>query len=406
MSVEVVPSQTIPPDTLEYLEVILQSPSFASSRRCQEFIRYVIRELVEGRADSIKERTIAMEVFGKSHRYDPSSDSLVRVRAREVRKRLIEYYESTPNAPLRIELPVGSYIPVIYSTEAAPIAGPQEIAPSHPSNDIDEVEGTLELSRRTSQAKFIILLTSLAAVALIAVIWTAVRKPHAENPVQDVWSPLLDNPNNVLISTGRPVTPQGEELEPPHLSIKEHFRRPEFRVSLTTADAIAIIAGFLQQQKKPFRIHDAATNTLSDLHERPVVLVNGNDNRWTLSLLQPTRFHFVSQGDFSFIQDSKNPGQRDWNVDFSQEFHKQTSDYAIVGRFNSATTGGPVIVVAGISSNGTEAAGEFIVSPERLSELLRSAPPGWKNGNFEAVLKVEVVDGNTGASSIVASEFW
>jgi len=63
------------------------------------------------------------------------------------------------------------------------------------------------------------------------------------------------------------------------------------------------------------------------------------------------------------------------------------------------------VASAGIGSNGPEAAGEFIVSPERLSELLRSAPPGWKNGNFEAVLKVEVVDGSTGASSIVASEF-
>ena len=405
MSVVVVPAQILPPDTLEHLEKVLDSPSFASSRRCQDFLRYVIREVVEGRADSIKERTIAIDVFGKSPRFDPGSDSLVRVKAREVRKRLSEYYESVPDAPLRIELPVGSYVPVIRSNKSEPVVGPEEITPSRPSNDIDAAEGTPKLAPRTVPVKFIILLASVVAVALIAVIWTAIRRPSVENPVQVVWSPLLNNPNNVLISTGRPVTPQGEELEPPQLTIKEHFRRPEFRVSLTTADAIANIAGFLQQHDKPFRIHDSASNTLSDLHERPVVLING-DNRWTLSLLQPTRFNFVSEGDFSYIQDSKNPGQRNWNVDFTQQFHKQTTDYAIVGRFNSATTGGPVIVVAGISSNGTEAAGEFIVSRERLSELLRLAPPGWKNGNFEAVLKVEVVDGNTGASSIIASEFW
>jgi len=249
-------------------------------------------------------------------------------------------------------------------------------------------------------------LAAVFAVGLIALIWAISRKPHTENEAVNVWSPLLDNPNTVLISAGRPSTSAEEEADPPGLTIKEHFRRPGFRVSLTTADAIANIAGFLQQQKKPFRIHDAASNALSDLHGRPAVLVNGGDNRWAMLLLKPTRFNFVSEGDFTYIQDSRNPGRRDWNVDFSQPFHKQTTDYAIVGRFNSPTTEGPVIVVAGISSNGTEAAGEFIVSPERLSELLRSAPPGWKNGNFEAVLKVEVVDGSTGASSIVATEFW
>jgi hypothetical protein len=396
---------TIPTNTLEHLEVVLQSPSFVSSRRCQDFLRYVIREFVEGRADSIKERTIALEVFGKSPRFDPGSDSLVRVKAREVRKRLTEYYESASDAPLRIELPVGSYVPIIRVTESASGNDLPEIELSLAPDDVEQLEGAPEEVRKASP-KFIIFLTTALAIALMAVVWSISRRPHAENNALTVWSPLLDNPNTVLISTGRPVTSPAEELEPPNLSIKEHFGRPDFRVSLTTADAIANVAGFLQQQKKPFRIHDAASNTLSDLHGRPVVLVNGNDNRWTLLLLQPTRFTFVSQGGLSYIQDSKNPGRHDWNVDFSQPFHKQTTDYAIVGQFNSATTGGPIIVAAGISSNGTEAAGEFIVSPERLSELLRSAPTGWKNGNFEAVLKVEVIDGSTGASSIIASEFW
>lgn len=396
---------TLPTETLEHLETVLQSTSFASSKRCQEFLRFVVRELVEGRGEAIKERTIAIEVFGKSLHFDSGSDSLVRVKAREVRKRLTEYYESAPDAPLRIELPVGSYIPSIRAIKVQPVTVSHEVDPfptftelSHPPTNVPE-------SIQTARLKPIIWLTAVLAIALIGVVWAS-RKPHTENEAVNVWSALLDNPNTVLISEGRPLASPSEELEPPNISIKEHFSRPNFRISVTTANAIANIAGFLQQQRKPFRMHDAASNTLSDLHGRPVVLVNGNDNQWTLLLLKPTRFNFVSQGEFSYIQDSKNPSRRDWNVDFTQPFHKQTADYAVIGRFYSATTGGPVIVVAGISSNGTEAAGEFIVSPERLSELLRSAPPGWKNGNFEAVLKVEVVDGNTGASSIIATEFW
>jgi hypothetical protein len=401
---------TVPTDALEQLEAILQSPSFVSSRRCQDFLRYVVREFIEGRADTIKERTIALEVFGKSARFDSATDSLVRVKAREVRKRLAEYYESSPDGPLRIELPLGAYVPVIRAIAPAPstpVPHPPRVEISVPP---PEMYGTERVPKkaRISAPKLVILLTIAISVALMVVIWTTARRSNAENPVLNVWAPLLNNPNAVLISTGRPVTPSIEESEPSNLSIRDHFGRPEFRVSLTTADAIANIAGLLQQQKKQFRIHDAASNALSDFHDRSVVLVNGNDNKWTLLLLKPTRFNFVSEnnGNFSYIRDSKKPSLHDWSVDFSQPFHKQTTDYAIVGRFNSSTTGGPVIVIAGISSNGTEAAGEFIVSPERLSELLRSAPPGWKDGNFEAVLKVEVVDGNTGASSVIASEFW
>ena len=87
-------------------------------------------------------------------------------------------------------------------------------------------------------------------------------------------------------------------------------------------------------------------------------------------------------------------------------FLKQDIDYAIIARFQDATSGGPVIVIAGISSNGTEAAGEFVVSPEQLNTLARIASQGSLDRNFEAVLKVEVVGGNTGATTIVVSQFW
>jgi hypothetical protein len=373
-------------------------------------LRYIVEQTLQGNEDKLKERIIGIEVFGREPGYDTGEDPVVRFSAGEIRKRLAQFYREKGSAvPVELHLPLGAYVPEFYSRIESSDPVLPSIEPSQPQFNVGKaIEPPQNQHVEQKRRSPIVLVTTVLAIALIAVIWTLARRSHPEDKLQSVWSPLLDNPNPVLISTGRPLTPPSQELEPRNFSIRDHFLRPEFRVSITAADAIANIAGFLQQQKKPFRIHDAASNTLSDLHGHPIVLVNGNDNRWTVLLLKPTRFNFVSQnqGNFSYIQDSRNPGLHDWNVDFTQPFNKQTTDYAIVGRFTSATTGGPVIVVAGISSNGTEAAGEFIVSPERLSELLRSAPPGWKNGNFEAVLKVEVVDGSTGASSIVASEFW
>jgi hypothetical protein len=166
------------------------------------------------------------------------------------------------------------------------------------------------------------------------------------------------------------------------------------------------VAGFLQTQRKQFRIREAASNSLQDLHRLPVVLVSGYNNTWTVRLLKPLRFHFEQEGNLHFIVDDQHPERRDWSVQFDKPFVQQTEDYAIVARFKNATTDGPVVVIAGIGSNGSQAAGEFIVSPEALEALARTAPHGSLDQNFEAVLKVEVIAGNTGAATVVATQFW
>jgi len=75
-------------------------------------------------------------------------------------------------------------------------------------------------------------------------------------------------------------------------------------------------------------------------------------------------------------------------------------------RLFDGTGGSPTIIVAGISSNGTEAAGAFSVSPASLAELARHAPRGWENMNFEAVLKAQVVQGHLGAVQLAATQIW
>jgi hypothetical protein len=367
-------------------------------------LRYIIEKTLDGHQDSLKERIIGTEVFGRDRAYDTNEDPVVRFSAGEIRKRVAQFYrENGENNAIEFHLPLGTYVPQFLRTIEQIDDTTQVVEPPASDPLIDPVQ---ETRRSTKPTVTVFAFAALFLIVLAGATITKVKRMQNENPVVDLWLPLLRNENPVLISAGRPATPADEIVEPKGITIQEHILRPEFRVSITTVDAIANMAGFLQIQKKPFRIHDADTNSLADLHGRPVVLVNANDNKWTLLLLKPLRFHFISEGRYSYILDIKRPDFREWRVDFSQPFHQQTTDYAIVSRFNSATTGGPVIVVAGISSNGTEAAGEFIVAPERLAELARSAPLGWKDGNFEAVLKVEVVDGNTGASTIVASQFW
>jgi hypothetical protein len=104
---------------LAQLERILASSPFRNSKRYPALLRYVVEKHLNDASSELKERTIAIDVFGRDPYYDP----VVRISAGEVRKRLAQYYQETADAnELRIELPVGSYHPeFIVPTPARPI---------------------------------------------------------------------------------------------------------------------------------------------------------------------------------------------------------------------------------------------------------------------------------------------
>jgi hypothetical protein len=113
------------------LIAILQSPSFRGSPRSAAFLRYVVEETLAGRGDLLKERTVGAAVLSKAPGYDTGSDSGVRVRANDVRKRLATHNASAgPKAGIRIELLPGTYaarfVPLV---EQRPPVGGRSVAP-------------------------------------------------------------------------------------------------------------------------------------------------------------------------------------------------------------------------------------------------------------------------------------
>jgi TolB-like protein len=95
----------------QHLERILVSHSFSSSKRTQDFLRLIVEHALDGELENLKERMIGAEMFGRPVTYDTGSDSVVRVRATEARKKLALYYSEAHDDPVRIEIPSGSYVP-------------------------------------------------------------------------------------------------------------------------------------------------------------------------------------------------------------------------------------------------------------------------------------------------------
>ena len=107
--------------TLARLEA---SAAFRTSSRHRTLLRHLVAKARSGDVAALKETVIAVEVFGRpAASFDPKLDSIVRVEARRLRSRLKTYYRGEGRgAALRIELPVGSYVPFIaeHATDAEP----------------------------------------------------------------------------------------------------------------------------------------------------------------------------------------------------------------------------------------------------------------------------------------------
>ena len=97
-----------------HLEELLASPPFRNSPKCSAFLQYVVEASLAGRETGLKERLIAIDVFGREPEFETANDPIVRVKAGEVRKRLAQYYQGCATAlPLHIELLPGSYAPAV-----------------------------------------------------------------------------------------------------------------------------------------------------------------------------------------------------------------------------------------------------------------------------------------------------
>lgn len=96
----------------EALQAICESPSFKNSVKSCEFLRHIVLHTLDGDTDELKERLIGMRLLGREATYDTGSDAGVRVRANDVRKRLIAYNtEMDGRVDYTLELPSGTYVP-------------------------------------------------------------------------------------------------------------------------------------------------------------------------------------------------------------------------------------------------------------------------------------------------------
>src|SRR5260370_2765735 len=94
------------------VEILLKSKHFARSEKQSCLLNYLCEKWIEGNAEQLNECQLALEVLHRRADHSGAEDSIVRVQAHELRRRLNEYYLAEgKDRPVRIEIPKGSYRP-------------------------------------------------------------------------------------------------------------------------------------------------------------------------------------------------------------------------------------------------------------------------------------------------------
>lgn len=402
---------------LRELEKILNSQGFKASKRSQQFLSYVVKQTLDGHADLLKERSIGVELFHRPASYSTGDDGVVRVQAGEVRRRVEEYYrENGDSPPVRIGLPLGTYVPEFHwgSSPAPPEPAPPGLAPRN---------GRQRLATGVALA---------LVVVLASAVFVYVRHAKQQTSILDrFWSPAFATSQPVLICVAKPVVyrpsldlyrryskthptefqtevdryDKALPLDPKQMiAWGEMVEFREFGVAMGDAYVAAQLSALFARINKPCQVRIGSHYSFADLRNSPAVLVGAYNNRWTLQMTSNLRFVFAEEGGHLWLEDRSSP-VKVWSYG-PGPYRNITEDYGVVTRLLDSETGQLLIAAAGIGEHGTQAAGDLISGPEYLREALRTAPPDWQKKNLQVVVQTNVIDNVAGPPRVIAAYFW
>ena len=420
--IEQVGAASDPTAIREQLERLMEHPLFANSKRYPALLAYIVEQTLLGNASDLKERSIGIEVFRRAPTYDANADPIVRITAGEVRKRLgLYYYDASHSGELIVELPVGSYVPVFRQPDSIFDTVPESPDPE-PLAGLPPADAPATVSPPpVAPSRFRWLLAAGFLIAGCALgVFAGLRihpPPPPETPsnIDRFWEPFISSPNTTTFCLGQPANnidmdsinsfeaPVSAPAEPQKLYVRLHMAGLFALADVTT---LTRTAAALEARQKAFRIVPASDASFAQLREGPIVLIGAFDNIWTLRVTQRLRFGFESKNGDALLVDRKSGDKTSWATAWDLPYQKLSRDYAIVARIHDNTTGQPVIIAAGISEEGTEAAGEILYNPVYLNSLLAKAPANWEKMNMEAVIETQVIDGHSGPPNVLAVETW
>ncbi len=401
------------------IDKLVKSHALHGSESLCKLLRYLAEHSLDHPGSPLKEYQIATEVFGRPRDFDPQHDSTIRVQAGRLRIKLAEYYGSEGTQDdLVVEMPKGTYVVSFHNRAASPVK-------IRPAAALDGGQKNLPGQKimRSWPLVTVILSVLLAAAAIVIALLLAndsrnrTQRPTGTEPgapaaLSAFWKAYVTGQEEpwVIFSNGafvgRPETGMRYFIsghDSPD-AILDHYTG--------VGEALAIHAldrtfGSLHRQ---LRVKRGSLLSLDDVKNNDMIFVGSPAENLTLREIPNSR-EFVfrrlesgpRKGDLSIANVHSQAGEAEYWIG-SPSHSALSEDYAVIALVHGLNPAKAVLILAGTTTIGTQAAAEFVCQQNSLEELL----PRLKFSStgelepFEAVLRVKVTRGVPVESEIVA----
>ncbi|HXU35907.1 MAG TPA: hypothetical protein VN937_06050 [Blastocatellia bacterium] len=433
-------------EKLEQLETVLRSQTLASSPNLRVLLQYLVVKAIGDQEIHLKEYTIATEVFGRAGTFDSRTDSVVRVQAKRLRTKLQEYYEQEGKSDkIFIDVPKGHYSVVFSYIRNGPKV--------EDALDIDAetmeapVEAPAALSRKVDRdraSKLVLILTIIVLAIVIAVLALSVRdlqrQPRESGLVNEeaeagaVWRPFFSSATPALLVLSNPAVyrfsnaadpdvllKKSVELTPEQAgwlaeALKDRFVMRQNRIPkliLAPADytgvgeaiGLQLVADLFRSAGKSITLKQSRTVSAEDMKTYNVISLGSVwANDWSGKL--PIKEDFTYSVNATIINASPEPGEeKEYRPRFNERTGDLVEDYGLITVKPGVTDETTLMILAGVKSEGTQAAAEYVTKKEYLSTLnqhlqqlsAKSGPPKY----YQVLLKVDVDNGIPITASIL-----
>ena len=398
----------------QQVERLTKSHSLHSSESLCKLLRYLAEHSLDHPGVALKEYQIATEVLGRPAGFDPQSDSTVRVQAGRLRVKLAEYYaHEGADDPILVEIPRGSY-GLTFQLRARPGPAVASAPPIELSEKRTEVRPS---NRRWVIAIAILLVLLLASVVTSAVLLSRDRNQSASAAAVPAvyrlfWSRFVDGPQEPLVIfsngnfVGRPETGMRyfNPASDARSFILDHYTGVGEVLAIHQLDKVSFMLN------RPLRVKRGALFTLDDAKNNDLIFVGSPSENLTLLDIPGTREFIFKRldsgprkGDLAVLNVHPQPGEPE-NFLATPANQPTVEDYAVIALLPGLDPSRTILILAGNSTFGTQAAVEYVCREDSIKELLRrlSVSKAADLKPFEALLRVKIAHGVPVVEELVA----
>jgi hypothetical protein len=449
----------------QLVERIAESRSLGKSALLAEFLRYVSDRHLLGKAAEITEQQIGVRVFGRVDGYNCNDDNIVRSYARTLRKRLEEYFNNEGREePLRLSIPRGGYIPV-FSPREMPKLPPVEVETPHfglpptPASDsgtdlrADPEKAPTRLVPGAAGRPLRILLAGLAL--LLAFVLTAALgflagrskmgqslfASDASRTSDTLWSHIFESDRDTFVVPADGGLVMMQSFSRNKIGLAEYLNgsyRTDSAIAremqglltsmapldqATLTHKVSVLAARrytsvvdLGLTARLAQLHEAVPERLvirfardlriDDLRGGNAILIGSNDaNPWVGLFTNQRNFQFAHGNEFggseSIINTHPLAGERDHYASVPGDPSNRT--YGILAYGPNLEGTGHVLLIEGVNMAGTQAAGDFLLQPQKMEPILKRALDARGNLRpFEVLLETTSIGADASRSEVLS----